>query len=144
MKFEEYVLHHGKPMELARQEYLFRQGEPNDDLYFVRQGLLKAHYLTLEGKEFIKSFFKEGDLAGSLSATYEGELASFSAVALEDCQILRLEFSPLMEKANDELALARDMMEFLLQLALKKERRDQNPKGVFPKGTTKGDKAGTR
>ena len=124
MRFEDYLLKHGKAIEVAKNDYILRQGEPCGDLYFIRQGILKAHYLTLEGKEFVKSFLMEGDLIGSLSAAYEGELASFSVISLEDSHLIQLNFNKLMEQCNDELALARDMIEFLLLLAMKKEKRE--------------------
>mgnify|MGYP000141280617 CR=1 FL=1 len=68
---------------LAVGEFLARQGEPAPNLYFIAKGLVKMFYITADGKEFVKSFIREGQITGSLSALMEGGDSTFSIVCLE-------------------------------------------------------------
>ena len=50
----------GALFHCPKGEYLFKQGDLDKSVYVVKSGLLKAHYLTIDGKELIKSFIQEG------------------------------------------------------------------------------------
>lgn len=115
---------HGQPLAAQRQQHIFRQGDTGGHLYYVQTGLLKAYYLSDEGKESIKSFITEGSIIGSLNAVVNQAGCSFSLVALEASQLLRLPFSLLLEKAASSHAVANDVIEQLLALVMKKEQRE--------------------
>lgn len=104
--------------------HVFRQGETNRNAYLVVDGLLKAYYLTLEGKESIKSFIFQDDVVGSLTAVQEGGRCSFSLVCLEPCNLVRIPIDRLFEETQRDLTLAQATIGILLELAMKKERRE--------------------
>ena len=111
-------------MEHSKGELVFRQGDKNHFLYFVEKGLLKAFYLTHDGKEYIKSFIKEGEQIGSLTALVSEDTCSFSLVCLEPCVLYRIEFSKVLNLLNVNPELAQIIIQELIALAMKKERRE--------------------
>jgi len=124
MDFKSYLEAHGTPTFRAPGDHVFRQGDENQGLYFIRAGFLKAYYVTEGGTLQIKSFLSEGMVIGSLAAAFEGEAATFNLQCLEDCALVRFSFDHLRSLACDNPSLVQTMTEFLLALALKKERRE--------------------
>ena len=61
MKLSEFIAANGKPLRKDIGEYIFAQGDKVTSLYLVKSGLLKAYYLSDDGKENIKSFILPGD-----------------------------------------------------------------------------------
>ncbi len=114
----------GKPLLRKKGELLFKQGDINTSIYVVISGLLKAYYLTADGKELVKSFIQDGEFIGSLVACYSSEPCTFSLTCLEDCSLLRIPFSELQDAADQNPELARFVTHGLINLALKKERRE--------------------
>lgn len=124
MDFEGYLETHGTPAFRAQGDHVFRQGDDSQGLYFIRAGFLKAYYVTEDGAVQIKSFLSAGMVIGSLAAAFEGEAATFNLECLEDCVLVHFSFDHLRTLARENPSLAATMTEFLLALALKKERRE--------------------
>ncbi|MEM6641307.1 MAG: Crp/Fnr family transcriptional regulator, partial [Pseudomonadota bacterium] len=102
---------------------MFHQGDAGRSVYVLRSGLLKAYYVSDDGKENVKSFIQPGELIGSLSAAYRKEACSFGLVCLAPSVVVALEFDSLYEAARTDLDLAQAMVDLLLAFAMKKERR---------------------
>ncbi len=124
MKFQEFVSAHGVPISRAAGEHLFRQGDADQSLYIVKNGLLKAYYLSSEGKENIKSFIMPGDNIGSLVAAYANLKCSFSLICLRDSELIKVDFKAIYEASQHNLEIASTVVDFLLAFAMKKERRE--------------------
>lgn len=124
MDFDSYLKENGIPRAYRVGDHLFRQGDDNGALYFIKSGLMKASYTTDEGKEQIKSFLQTGDIIGNLSAAYAREPNSFSLVCLEGCDVVQFSFEDMIRLSKENLAIAGRMNELLLMLAMKKERRE--------------------
>lgn len=112
-------------MRFSAGEHVFRQGDNNRCVYVLREGLLKAYYLSDEGKETIKSFIQAGELIGSLASAYLKEDCSFSVVALESSVAMEIDFDALNAASKEDLELASAMVEHLLDFAMRKERRER-------------------
>ncbi|MCH6258922.1 hypothetical protein MLD52_20365 [Puniceicoccaceae bacterium K14] len=91
----------------------------------MKSGLLKATYLTLEGKEAIKTFFSGGALVGSLHCVMKKEALPFGAVALQGSSLFSFSLEDLRACAKTDLELANELIERLIQVALVKERRER-------------------
>lgn len=113
-----------KQRKVPKGQHVFRQGEKTDRICLIQQGLIKAYYETRDGKEFIKSFIAEGGIIASLQAIVERQPSTFSVLALEDCIILELPKSVLDARQAQDPGLAQQMYAFVIQLAMKKERRE--------------------
>ncbi len=124
MKLNEFITLNGKPRSAELNEYLFRQGDMSQSLFLVNSGLLKAYYLSPDGKENIKSFILPGDSIGSLSAIHAGELCTFSLVCLKPCELVVLRFSELYEASRKDPEISAAVVDFLLKFGMKKEMRE--------------------
>lgn len=114
----------GEIVDLDKGEIVFRQGEGNNFIYLIRAGLLKAYYVTAEGKEYVKSFLMEGDVIGSLTALMSAGECSFTLICLEPSSLVRVPFGEMLAQAKSDLAVANQLILLLANLAAKKERRE--------------------
>ncbi|MEM7216252.1 MAG: Crp/Fnr family transcriptional regulator [Pseudomonadota bacterium] len=124
MNLNEFIAANGKPLSTEADEHLFRQGDLSHSLYIVKSGLLKAYYLSADGKENIKSFILPGDNIGSLTALYSGQECTFSLVCLKACELIVLRFSDLYEASREDAEISAAIIEFLLKFGMKKEMRE--------------------
>ncbi len=124
MKFSEFLEKEGKPEERDRGEYLFHQGDKNRRIYLVQTGFLKAYYLSGDGKENTKSFVVGGETIGSLKGIFGEGGSSFSLVCLERSTLIGIDFDTLYEHSQRDGELANDMVDFLLNFAMRKETRE--------------------
>ena len=124
MDFETYLEENGKPLAFAHGDHVFRQGDNDGALYFIKSGILKAYYIVDGGREQVKSFLSSGTIIGSLTAAYAGEPNTFSLVCLEDTELVRFSFSGIRKLARENDSIAEGLTERLLSLAMKKERRE--------------------
>lgn len=114
----------GTVRPLAKGQYVFRQGDQQENLFVIEQGLVKAYYQTREGKVFIKSFLREGDCIASLQSVVDQAACSFSVVALEDCRVWEVPRRALLNTLAASPTLMVETHQFLLRLAMKKEQRE--------------------
>ena len=124
MKLAEFIQQRGAPLALAKHEIVFYQGDLDDSLYFVVAGLLKAYYVSPDGKESIKSFIRAGSIIGSLSAAHQGLPCTFSLMALEQSRLLRIPFAQLLQATHESHTIAEEVIQKLLGLYLRKEQRE--------------------
>ena len=87
-------------IECGMDRNIFRQGQPADSLFYLRQGKVKLTVISQQGKEAIVAilgagdFFGEGCLAGQ-------PLRMATAVAMTDCTLDKIE-KPLMVRMLHE------------------------------------------
>ena len=124
MNLDEFVAQNGVSRKTEAGEYLFRQGDPDQSLYAVKSGLLKAYYLSVDGKENIKSFILPGGNIGSLSAVHAGGGCTFSLVCLKPCELVVVEFKALYEASRNDVSISAGIVDFLLAFGMKKELRE--------------------
>jgi CRP-like cAMP-binding protein len=93
-------------------------------MYIVSNGLLKAFYVSEEGKETIKSFLQPGDFIGSMTAVVNKGVCSFILKCLKDSQVLRIPFDDILQATQDSHEIAINIIELLLGLSMKKEGRE--------------------
>lgn len=115
---------YSRPQSFQKGDFIFRQGEVNRNLYYIESGILKAFYLTNDGKDFIKSFLKERDVMGNLSSCIQGIPCTFSLQCLEDTKTHVIPFETLSQVSLHDHKLSGDIISFLMALALKKENRE--------------------
>ncbi|MCU7906335.1 MAG: Crp/Fnr family transcriptional regulator [Candidatus Thiodiazotropha sp. (ex Epidulcina cf. delphinae)] len=103
---------------------VLNQGDVCTEIYFVRSGLVKLCYHTLDGKEYIKSFIKEGGMFGSLNSLLNNAGSTFSVIALEDLIVDAVAYATFFNLANKYPEFHAVSLNFFQQLALKKEIRE--------------------
>lgn len=124
MDFEKFVSENGTPLSMSEGEHVFRQGDNDKSLYAVKSGLLKAYYLSSEGKENIKSFIMPGDNIGSLMAAYTNRTCRFSLVCLKPCELVKVDFRAIYDASQNHIDISTSVIDFLLAFAIKKEQRE--------------------
>ena len=110
---------------LKKGEYLFSMEDNVEDFYFLIEGLARYYYLTIEGKEFNKSFAeKEGHLLSSISSVTQGTGSPFTVEVLSDFTTLYISYKDLLslgEKYKEWNAL---LLRIYENLVIKKEKRE--------------------
>lgn len=113
-----------KPQVFSKGEHLFRQGEPAGNFYYVEQGLIKAYYGTPDGKQFIKTFVKEGGFIASMQAIVSDQPSSFTAISVENTKVMVVSRENLLKAITDDTEFVRTLNGLLLRVASKKEQRE--------------------
>jgi len=124
MNFHELLQQKGMTVEKEKGEHIFIQGNPDKSLYFIQSGLLKAYYTSEDGKESVKSFLVPNDIIGSVASYSPAGICSFSTICLEHTILRKISFEILYEYCKKDIEIANNMIEFLLGLAMKKEKRE--------------------
>jgi CRP-like cAMP-binding protein len=75
--------------DLARGDYLFREGDPGDALHVVVEGKVKICRTSSDGRENVIAILGPGDLLGELSL-FDAQPRAASAVAVVDCSLATL------------------------------------------------------
>jgi len=118
------VKSNGKAVSFDKKQHVFRQGELDEHLYFVSSGILKAYYTSNDGKENVKSFITEQNFITSLSSAVSKSQCTFSLVAVEQSKLVKVPIDIFFKEASKNLILANELNQLLLNLAMKKERRE--------------------
>ena len=124
MYLDDFLKEYGSSINLKKGEHAFYQGDSNSSLYFVVAGLLKAYYVSLDGKESIKSFIKPKNIIGSLSVLQDNGVCSFNLVALEETKLIRLPLNKLIDASSQYHSLSQQLVNVLMELSMKKEQRE--------------------
>jgi CRP-like cAMP-binding protein len=107
-------------------EWLVRQGDRLEDVFFIARGLVRFVYTRTDGREFTKSFLQEGHMGGSMQAYLTDHVAPFGVQALEDSAVGRARHSELEALYARDVAFERMGRVFAQRLAMKKERRERS------------------
>lgn len=79
---------------LQKGEILLSEGQVGNQVYFIREGLLRLYYLR-DGEEHIRQFFFENGFAADLASCITGAPALLTIDALEPCELTVLDYEML-------------------------------------------------
>ena len=102
-----------KSVSVARKHVVFSQGDVADAVFYIKKGKVRLTVVSKTGKEATiaimseANFFGEGALAGQA-------LRMGSAVAMTDCELLRIEKRAMMEALHREHAFSDVFVAYLL------------------------------
>ncbi|SPB16333.1 sulfate transporter membrane protein [Caballeronia novacaledonica] len=106
---------HLDTLTLAPGEYVFRQAEPGDSIYFVETGRVTVALSVGEGRTLRLRSFGAGTIVGEMAA-YTGAERSADVIADEPTVVLRLALSTLRRLELDNPALAARMHKFVARV----------------------------
>lgn len=92
-------------------EYLYREGDPFENLFAVRSGYLKTYTIDESGREQVLGFYLPGEMLG-LEAIYP-EKHQCNAVALDTASVCKLPYSQLSTLAGSIPGLQKQMFRLL-------------------------------
>jgi len=100
-------------LSFQKKQRIFTQGDRADSVFYVRRGKVRLTVVSKGGKEATigivseKNFFGEGALAGQ-------HVRMGSAVAMIDCDLLRVDKKPMMDALHREHAFSDMFVAYLL------------------------------
>lgn len=113
-----------KTIRLAKNEYFLMAGDVPEYIGFVRYGLLRLFYITIDGVEANKHFCLENTIASSYGAFLQRDESKFYIQALEDTKLLAVDYQTHQYLLNGHICwqiLARKLAEMLFILKEKRE-----------------------
>jgi CRP-like cAMP-binding protein len=94
-------------------DVLFTQGDAADAVFFVTAGRIKLTTLSEQGRTAVVAILGPDDFLGQECLTKEPEFLK-TAVALSDCQVMRIEKDTFMDALYEEPELAQMFVSYLL------------------------------
>lgn len=85
------ICHATKKRHLKKGDYLFKQGEPEDGIYFIKEGSFKLVRITENGEEVIVQLVGRGEVIGETALFREGLVSPVSAIVLEESNICSMD-----------------------------------------------------
>lgn len=114
-----------KTKTLKQGEHLFLMEDKVEDFYFLIHGLARYYYLTIDGKEFNKSFAeKQGHLLSSISSVSYGIGSPFSVELLSDFTTLYIGYKDLLQLGKENAQWNDLLLRIYEDLIIKKEKRE--------------------
>lgn len=113
-----------EPVSYAAGEHLVRAGDNGDTLYLLESGLVRLYYLTPDGRERNKAFYREGQVTGPVSAAMTNSAAPFAIECLEPVTALAFGFAAMREAMRDNTAVASLYTELLAGAFIRNEQRE--------------------
>ena len=101
---------------------IFQQGDAADALYFIQSGRASIAAVSDDGKQAVLGILGAGDFFGECCLT-ETEHRLFSATAVTECSLIRLEKDALIDALRQEPRFAKM---FLSRILAAKSRIEQN------------------
>ena len=84
-------------MNVDKNDYITRFNELPSGFYFVSVGLFRLYTINEKGNEYNKSFFFENTFPGSMVSLLTNQDSNFEIQALEDSQIIHIDFKKYRE-----------------------------------------------
>src|ERR1041384_2252059 len=84
-------------------EIIFSQGDPADDVFYVREGKIKITVVSQRGKEAVIAIVPAGQFFGELALNGQRARPA-TAVPIEVCKVVRMSRSLMISTLRDEPA----------------------------------------
>lgn len=114
-----------EPCGYASGSVLLEQGETTNELLVLRRGLVKLAYATPDGTEWIKSFIVDLGLFSAVDIPGPAAESRFSAICLEDCEIVRLPLAWVARLIGEGRQLGSAYLGFSGWVRRRKEAREE-------------------
>jgi|SRR5579864_619457 len=101
-------------VNLPKKQLLFSQGEPADAVFYIQKGRLKLTVVSKRGKEATIALLSGGEFAGESCIASAQPLRQATAVAITDCEILRISRKDMVRVLHEQHAFSDVFVSFLL------------------------------
>lgn len=103
-----------RPLRCDRNQVIFSEGAPADELFVVRSGRIAVGRRSPDGRESLVALMEAGDLFGEMPLFDQGE-RSASARALEATELVRIPYTLVREALDTRPELLWDVVSLLAQ-----------------------------
>ena len=105
-------------LKVRPKRTVYAQGDAADAVFYIQNGRIKLTVISKSGKEAVLSILGKGDFFGQDCLV--GQLQrTFTAAALTDCTIMRLEKAVALRLVKGHQAFAALLMTFVLQRGIR-------------------------
>jgi CRP/FNR family transcriptional regulator, cyclic AMP receptor protein len=101
-------------LELAKDGFVFSQGDPADAIYYIQKGRVKLTVVSHTGKEATIALLGTGEFMGEDCIISDHPTRRTTATALMPCTILRIHKAEMVRALHAEQALSDLFVAFLL------------------------------
>jgi len=105
-----------KPVSVKKRTKLLQQGDKPQSIYFVQKGLLYNYHVTGDASQHVVQISKENYWVGDVSGHMNNPASKFNIEALEDSELLELNFSDF-EKVCKDIPIFERYFRILIQNA---------------------------
>lgn len=113
-----------KIKELKSGDHWIRQGDRCREFAFIISGLLRVYYVQKSGKELIEGFYDGGRTIAPISALVSEMPCQYNIQALEDTQLIVLDYYEFFEFSKSNPPLLIWLLEAHQSLFIDKAKRD--------------------
>jgi CRP-like cAMP-binding protein len=118
-QFQQY----GIPKYVAASDIYLSQGSVFKKIFYIKKGILRSFYITDKGEEKTVYFRWEGQITAVPECIFDNEPTRQNWQALENCELLEIDFS-LIEKVSEyNAALLRKRLTFSQKMLLEALQR---------------------
>ncbi|MBX3255808.1 MAG: Crp/Fnr family transcriptional regulator [Chitinophagaceae bacterium] len=118
------LVSHTTEGELKKHAYFVKEGEVSHEVGFLVQGIVRAFYVTNEGKEYNKTLFVAPDIIGSYVSLITGKPNRLPQQALTDCVVLKIPFSIIEKISENNIGMERLRRKIAERFFVLKEKRE--------------------
>jgi CRP/FNR family cyclic AMP-dependent transcriptional regulator len=97
----------------SKKQAIFVQGDSSDAVFYIQKGKVRLTVVSKSGKEATIGILNEGDFFGEGCLTGQ-RLRLFSATAMTECSVMRIEKKSMMEVLHREHAFSDMFVAYLL------------------------------
>ncbi len=109
-----------------KHDYFIKAGECQPHVGFVVSGLFRLFYSDYKGREYTKNFFAAGHFVASYSALLQGNPSNLTIQALEDAELLLIDYNMWMKFADVHPCWQTVFRRITEQAYLQKEKRESD------------------
>jgi CRP-like cAMP-binding protein len=119
------ILSFSKIKKIRKDECYIREGEKPKSFAYVFSGLFRYYYIDKNGNDFTKGFFFENSFITSYSALIQNRESYFSIEALEDSEIIEIDYEKWKTLFNQELVWYKFLLTLIEKGYCVKESRER-------------------
>lgn len=112
------------PVEIRKGDYFAREGEICHEFAFLRKGIVRAFYRTIDGKEYNKHFFVPPSIIGGYTSLTTGRPNQTLQEALTDCDVVKAYYPDMIKLYDQYPDLERVGRLFAERYFVEKERKE--------------------
>jgi len=119
------IITHAKPFSIKKGEFLFKEGDMVEHLYFINKGII-LFYRLIDGVEKVIEFFLEDEMTTDLFSYVRAKPTVCSAKALEDVEGLMMQRGKVEEIYDKSVQMSRFGRKMLVEEYMKSIERSKN------------------
>ena len=117
------LIQFAKHKSVATSEIYIPQGKVFKKIFQIKKGILRSYYITESGEEKTIFFRWEGQIASIPECVFNNEPTQQTWQALEDCELLEIDFDLVEKMSENNFPLLKTRMGFAQKMLLESLKR---------------------